>query len=82
MLDKNDGIFIISWTKVDDSFLSAQFAIEDFTTWYRCDKNDKRGGFLLYIRENMSPHLLQCKSQYNIDCFFPLRSILEKESGF
>ena len=67
---------------MDDSFLSAQFAIEDFTTSYSCDKNDKRGGLLLNIREDMLSHLLQCKSQYNIDFFFPLRSILEKESGF
>ena len=38
MLDKNVGIFLISETKMDDSFPSAQFKIEGFTTPYRYDK--------------------------------------------
>ena len=62
MLDKNVGIFLISETKLDDSFPLAQFKIEGFTTLYRYDRNNKKGGLLLYIREGIPLRLLQCKS--------------------
>ena len=64
MLDKNIDIFLISETKLDDSFLSAQFKI-GYTNAY--DRNDKGGGLLLYIREYIPSRLLQCKSQCNIE---------------
>ena len=67
MRDKNVDIFLISETKLDDSFPSAQFKIEGFTTPYRYDRNDKGGGLLLYIREDIPSRLLQCKSQCNIE---------------
>ena len=66
MLDKNVDIFLICGTKLDDFFPSAQFKI-GFTTPYRCDKNDKGGGPLLYIREDIPSRLLQCKLQCNIE---------------
>ena len=53
MLDKNTDTFLISDTKLDDSFLSAQFKIEGFITPYRFDRNDKGGGFLLHIRDHV-----------------------------
>ena len=62
MLDKNVDIFLISETKLDDSFPLAQFKIEGFTTLYRYDRNNKIGGLLLYIREGIPLRLLQCKS--------------------
>ena len=67
MLDKNFDIFLISETKLDDSFSSAQFKIEVFTTPYRYDRNDKGGGLLLSIREDIPSHLLQCKPQCNLE---------------
>ena len=67
MLDRNIDIFLISETKLDDSFPSVQFKIEGFTTPYRYHRNDKGGGLLLYIKEDISSHLLQCKSQCNIE---------------
>ena len=70
MLDKNIDIFLISETKLDHSFLSAQFKIEGFTTSYRYERSDKGGGFLLYIREDIPSRLLQCKSQCNIASLF------------
>ena len=66
MLDKNTDTFLISDTKLDDSFLSAQFKIEGFITPYRYDRNDKGGGFLLYIREDIPSRLLKSKSQCNV----------------
>ena len=67
MLDKNVDIFIISETKLDDSFPLVQFKIEGFSNPYRYDRNDKGGGLLLHIREGIPSHLLQCKSQCNIE---------------
>ena len=67
MLDKNIDIFLTSETKLYDSFPSAPFKIEGFTTPYRYDRNDKGGGLLLYIREDIPSRLLQCKSQCNIE---------------
>ena len=53
-LDKKVDIFLIYETKLDDSFPSVQCKIEGFTTPYRYDRNDKGGGLLLYIREDIS----------------------------
>ena len=67
MVEKTVDIFLISEMKLDDSFPSAQFEIEGFTTPYRYDRNNKGGGLLLYIREDVPSRLLQCKSQCNIE---------------
>ena len=49
MPDKSVEIFLISETKLDNLFLSAKFKMEDFTTPFMYDRNDKGGGLLLYI---------------------------------
>ena len=68
MLDKNIDISFFSETKLDDSFLSAQFQTVGFTNPYRrYDRKDKGDGFLLYIREDIPSRLFQCKSQCNIE---------------
>ena len=58
MLDKSIDIFLTSETKLDDSLPSAQFKIEGFTTPYRYDSNNKGGGLLFYIREDIPSRLL------------------------
>ena len=52
MLHNNLDILLISETKIDSSFSTAQFEIEDHTT-YRLDRNANGGGILLYIREDI-----------------------------
>ena len=81
MLDKNVDIFLISQTKLDDSFPSAQFKVEGFTTPYRYDRNDKGGGLLLHIMEDIPSRLLQCKSQCNIESL-SVEINLRKKSQF
>lgn len=44
-------ILLISYTKLDVSFLSAQFKIYEFTAQFKFDKNNNWGGLLIYIRE-------------------------------
>ena len=60
MLDKIVDIYLISETKLDDSFPLPQFKVPGFTTSYRYDRTDK-GGLLLYIRKDIPSCLLQCK---------------------
>ena len=50
-------ILLISETKIDSSFPTAQFLINGFTT-YRRDRNRNGGGMLLYVRKDISSNLL------------------------
>ena len=45
----NIDILMISETKLDDSFPTAQFLLHGFSAPYRPDRNSKGGGILLYI---------------------------------
>ena len=60
ILDKNADIFLISETKLDDSFPSALLP-------YRDNRNNKGCDLLLYIREDIPSRILQCKFQCNIE---------------
>ena len=57
MLHNNLDILLISETKIDSSFPTAQFQIEGYAT-YRLDRNANGGGILLYIREDIPSTLL------------------------
>ena len=56
-------MFLISETKLDDSFPTAQFLIEGFGTPFRQDRNSKGGTLLLYIREDITSKRLSCKAK-------------------
>ena len=47
-------ILMISETKLDDSFLEAQFYREGFRAPFRLDRNKHGGGILLYVRNNIT----------------------------
>ena len=53
--------------KIDSSFSTAQFQIRGYTK-YRLDRNAKGGGIILYIREDISPTLLN--SDMPIESFY------------
>ena len=53
IIDTNIDVLLISETKLDDSFSSAQFRLKGFYTPYRFERNSKYGGFLLYSREHI-----------------------------
>ena len=63
--DNNIDIFLISETKLDNPFLSAQFLINGSSAPYRFDKNSKGGGLLFYIREDISSKILT----YSSNCY-------------
>ena len=57
ILPSNVDILLISETKIDSSFPTAQFKIEGYTT-FRLDRNSNVGGILLYVREDIPSTLL------------------------
>ena len=59
IIDNNIDMFLISETKLDDSFPSAQFLIKGFSAPYRVDRNSKGGGLLFYIREDIPSKILR-----------------------
>ena len=54
---------MISETKLDDLFPTAQCLLHRFSTPYRLDRNSKFGGILLYIKEDIPSSLLNSKSK-------------------
>ena len=46
-------IFLVSETKLNDTFPEGQFHINGFSRPYRLDRTDRRGGIILFIREHI-----------------------------
>ena len=63
MLHNSLDILLISETKLDSSFPTAQFQIEGYTTY----RNANGGGIILYIREGIPSTLLN--SDMSIESF-------------
>ena len=51
--DNNIDIFLISETKLDDVFPTAQILIKCFSVQYRFERNSKGSGLLFYIRDDV-----------------------------
>ena len=67
IIDNNLDMFLISETKLDDSFPTVQFLIKGFSAPYRFDRNSKGGGLLLYIREDIPSKILTYSSNCDIE---------------
>ena len=46
-------IFVVSETKLDESFPRSQFTIDGFSTPFRLDRYDEGGGILFYVRSDI-----------------------------
>ena len=77
MVKDNVDILLISETKIDSSFPTAQFNMNGFTT-YRHDRNINGGGIILYVREDIPSSLLKID---NLSKHYMLKSTLEKRNG-
>ena len=51
-------ILVLTETKLDDTFPTAQFLVNGFSEPYRLDRNRKGGGVMVYIREDIPSKLL------------------------
>ena len=67
IIDNNIDLLLISETKLDDSFPTAQFQMNGFSVTHRYDRNGKGSGLLLYICEDIKSKLLISKSKCNIE---------------
>ena len=67
IIDNNIDIFLISETKLDYSFSTAQFLIKGFSAPYSFDRNSKGGGLLFYIREDIPSKILTYSSNCDIE---------------
>ena len=68
IINTNIDVLLITETKIDSSFPSAQFHLEGYATPYRLDRNTNGGGILLYIREDIPSKLLN--TDLSIEGFF------------
>ena len=50
-------ILVLTETKLDDTFPTAQFLVNDFPKPYRLVRNRKGGGIMVYIREDIPSKL-------------------------
>ena len=58
IIGNNIDIFLISETKLDDSFRTVQFLIKGFSVPKRFDINSKGGRLVLHIREDLLSKIL------------------------
>ena len=58
LLGKSLDIICISETKLDETFPTAQFTIEDFRKLYRLDITSNSRGFLFYVKANLPSKLI------------------------
>ena len=63
-------IFMISDSKLDGTFPSSQSQISGFRTPYRLDRNDRGGGILLFVGENLMTRLLRHSFPHDIEILF------------
>ena len=67
IIGNNIDIILISETKIDDTFPTAQFFIKGFSAPYRQDRNRTGGGLLLFVREDVPSRILNPKSKTDIE---------------
>ena len=67
--EDNLDVLMISETKLDESFPTNQFMINGFSAPFRLDLNDKGGGIILYIREDIPSRLVSTES-IEVEGFF------------
>ena len=62
--------FFITETKIDNTFPTSQFIIKGYTKPFRIDRNDKGGGIILFIREDIPCKELKSTDMNNIEGLF------------
>jgi len=66
---KCTDILCISETKIDQSFTTSQFLLNDFKKPYRKDVSNSSGGLLVYVRSHITAKELKCPNLPNdIEC--------------
>ena len=79
IIGSNIDIILISETKTDGAFPTAQFFIKGFSAPYRQDRNMAGGGILLSIREDVSSRILNPKTKTDIETLSVEINLRKKE---
>ena len=79
LVKSNIDIFLVSETKIDDSFPTSQFLIPGFSPPLRLDRNSYGGGLLLYVRDEIPAKLLICDIVADIECIPVEINLLKKK---
>ena len=78
-ITKYVDLLLLSETKLDDSFPTAQFSLNGFCKPYRFDRSSNGGGILLYVRDDIPSQLLTDYKMKNIlELFFVEVNIRKK----
>ena len=75
LIKDNIDVLMISDTKLDQSFPTTQFMINGFSAPFRLDRNDKGGGIILYIRDDIPSRLVSTESS-QVEGFFPEKDLI------
>ena len=59
MINGNIDIFMITETKLDETFPAAQFSLQGFFDPYQFERNRNGGGIMLYITEDIPSRLIE-----------------------
>ena len=79
-ITKYVDILLLSETKLDDSFPTAQFLLNGFCKPYRLDRSLNGGGILLYVRDDIPSRLLtDYKIKDNLELLFVEVNIRKKK---
>ena len=71
LIKDKTAIFLISETKIDNSFPSRQFVIKGYSTPFTLDRSQNEGELLLYVREDIPCKILRENTAENpIEIFF------------
>ena len=70
MIQGKADIFVVSETKIDESFPTCQFKIDGFSTPFRLDRNKEGGGIIVYVRSDIPCKILKCQLPNNIEGLF------------
>ena len=71
---------LVSETKLDASFPTAQFLLDGFSKPCRLDRCSNGGGILLYVKDDISSHLLtDHRLPDNVECLFTEINIRNKK---
>ena len=72
-------IFVVSETKLDESFPRGQFAIEGYSTPIRFDRNNEGGGIIIYVRSDIPCKVIKYNLPNNIEGIFIKLNLRKKK---
>ena len=70
LVKDNLDLLLVSETKVDDSYPSAQFKIENYSKPIRLDRTRHGGGLMFFARDDLPCHEIKCELPADVECIF------------